>query len=220
MTNEYFEGACAAIFAEGGLVNEFIGDAVLAFFGAPHEQPDHADRAVAAALGIDAFACRFSAEQQARGIDFGHTRIGVHTGIAMVGNVGTRSRLKYTALGDMLNTGSRLEGLNKTIGTRICVSGEIVRQARRHRFRPVGSFVVKGRHEATEVFEPVAAGPYDEDRIARYEAAFGALAAGRPEAGDALAALWGEDPEDPCVAFHCRRLAAGESGTLVVMAEK
>jgi adenylate cyclase len=143
--NDYFDGVCAAIFEQGGMVNEFIGDAVLAFFGAPHEQPDHADRAVSAALGIDAFACRFSAEQQARGICFGHTRIGVHTGIAIVGNVGTRSRLKYSALGDMLNTGSRLEGLNKTIGTRICVSGEIVRNARRHRFRPIGSFVVKGR---------------------------------------------------------------------------
>jgi adenylate cyclase len=98
-----------------------------------------------------------SAKQEARGIHFGHTRIGVHTGIAMVGNVGTRSRLKYSALGDMLNTGSRLEGLNKTIGTRICVSGEIVGKAQRHRFRPIGSFVVKGRHAATDVFEPLAA---------------------------------------------------------------
>ena len=97
MCNEYFEGVCAAIFAEGGMVNEFIGDAVLAFFGAPLDQPDHADRAVSAALGVDAFGRRFSAEQEARGIHFGHTRIGVHTGIAMVGNVGTRSRLKYSA---------------------------------------------------------------------------------------------------------------------------
>jgi adenylate cyclase len=113
--NDYFDGVCAAIFAEGGMVNEFIGDAVLAFFGAPLDQPDHADRAVSAALRVDAFARRFSAEQQARGIHFGRTRIGIHSGIAIVGNVGTRSRLKYSALGDMLNTGSRLEGLAKNI---------------------------------------------------------------------------------------------------------
>ncbi len=218
--NDYFDGVCAAIFAEGGMVNEFIGDAVLAFFGAPVDQPDHADRAVSAALGIDAFARRFSAEQEARGIHFGQTRIGVHTGVAMVGNVGTRSRLKYSALGDMLNTGSRLEGLNKTIGTRICVSGEIVGKAQRHRFRPIGSFVVKGRHAATDVFEPLAPEDLESDRIGRYEAAFRMVMAGLPETAEQFAALHREYPEDPCVAFHCQRLEAGESGTLIVMTEK
>jgi adenylate cyclase len=216
----YFEGVCRAILEQGGLVNEFIGDAVVAFFGAPHPQPDHGDRAVSAALGIDAFAYRFSAEQRARGINFLHTRIGVHTGIAMVGNFGSRSRLKYSAQGDMMNTGSRLEGLNKAIGTRICVSGDIVRKSQRHRFRPIGAFVVKGRHGATEVFEPVDPQSYDADRIASYEAAFRALEAGRPEAAEQFTALHRDYPEDPCVAFHCQRLAAGESGTLIVMTEK
>ena len=218
--NEYFDGVCGAIFDQGGMVNEFIGDAVLAFFGAPLEQPDHADRAVSAALAIDVFACRFSAKQKARGIDFGHTRIGVHTGTAMLGNVGSHTRMKYAALGDMLNTGARIEGLNKTIGTRICVSGEIVKKARRHRFRPIGAFVVKGRHGATDVFEPVDARHYNAASIARYEALFRAMEAGQPEAAEAFAAMHREEPEDPCVAFHCRRLLAGEAGTLIVMTEK
>jgi len=220
LCNDYFDGVCAAIFAEGGMVNEFIGDAVLAFFGAPIDQPDHADRAVSAALAVDTFARRFSAEQEARGIHFGHTRIGVHTGIAIVGNVGTRSRLKYSALGDMLNTGSRLEGLNKTTGTRICVSGEIVSKAQRHRFRSIGSFVVKGRQAATDVFEPLAPEGLKGDRIDRYEAAFRMMMGGLPEAAEQFAALQRDYPEDPCVAFHCQRLAAGERGTLIVMAEK
>jgi hypothetical protein len=107
-----------------GMVNEFIGDTVLAFFGAPHAQADHADRAVSAALAIDEFAQRFSAGQRANGVDFGQTRIGVHTGTAMASNIGTRERLKYGAQGDMLNAGARLDGLNKTIGTRILVSGD------------------------------------------------------------------------------------------------
>jgi CHASE2 domain-containing sensor protein/class 3 adenylate cyclase len=219
LTNEYFEGVCAAVFAEGGLVNEFMGDGVLAFFGAPHVQPDHADRAVGAALRIDAFAQRFSAERRAGGVDFGHSRIGVHTGIAMVGNIGSRSRLKYAAQGDTLNTGSRLEGLNKVIGTRICVSGETVRQARRHHFRQIAAFVVKGRHNAIDVFEPLAPERYDPEMTARYEAALRTLAAGEPDAA-AFAALRQDYPDDPCIAFHCARLAAGEKGTLIVMTEK
>jgi adenylate cyclase len=217
---DYFDGVCAAIFAEGGMVNEFIGDAVLAFFGAPLDQPDHADRAVSAALAVDAFARRFSTEQKARGVGFGHTRIGVHTGVAIVGNMGSRSRLKYSALGDMLNTGSRLEGLNKTISTRICASGEIVGKAQRHRFRPIGSFVVKGRQAATDVFEPLAPEDLEGDRIGRYEAAFRMLMAGLPEAAEQFTALQRDYPDDPCVAFHCQRLAAGERGTLIVMTEK
>jgi adenylate cyclase len=220
LTNQYFEGVCAAIFKERGLVNEFAGDGVLAFFGAPQEQPDHADRAVAAALEIDSFAQRFSAEQKARGIDFGHTRIGVHTGVAMVGNVGSRARLKYSAQGDTLNTGSRLEGLNKAIGTRICVSGATVKKARRHRFRPIGAFVVKGRRGATDIFEPLAPERYDPAAIARYEAAFSALAQGEPDAGALFAALRRDCPDDPCVAFHAARLEAGETGSLIVMTEK
>jgi adenylate cyclase len=128
---------CAAVFKEGGMVNEFVGDAtgrnaVLAFFGAPHEQADHADRAVSAAVAIDEFAQRFSAEQKARGVNFGHTRIGVHTGTAMVGNIGTRARLKYGVQGDMLNAGARLDGLNKTVGTRMLASGDTVRRTLRH----------------------------------------------------------------------------------------
>lgn len=220
LTNEYFEGICREIFAEGGLVNAFIGDSVLAFFSAPLEQPDHADRAVAAGLAIARLTSRFSAEQKARGVPFGKTRIGLHTGIAFVGNVGAQERLQYTALGDTLNTGSRLEGLNKAIGTTICVSGDIVEKATHHRFRRVGAFVVKGRREPTEVFEPIDEERYSEDHVARYEAAFGALEAGKAEAADAFAALYREDPDDPCVAFHHRRILAGESGIVVVMDEK
>jgi adenylate cyclase len=218
LLNEYFTGACDAIFAEGGLVYEFIGDAILAFFGAPHDQPDHADRAVAAALAIDVFAAAFCAEQRAKGTRFGITRIGVHTGTALVGNIGARERLKYTALGDMLNTGSRLEGLNKAIGTRICVSGDTVQQCRRHAFRPIGDFVVKGRHGAVAVFEPV--GAPDRAPAAAYQTAFEALSSSKPGAAEIFAMMHRQYPDDPCVAFHHHRLVNGEDGTLVVMTEK
>jgi adenylate cyclase len=218
--NEYFEGVCGDIDAEGGMVTAFAGDGVLALFGAPLDQPDHADHAVSAALAIDAFARGFAAQQHERGVPFGVTRIGVHCGEAMVGNIGSQSRLRYSALGDVLNTGSRLEGLNKLIGTRVCVSGKVVAEARRHMFRQIGSVVIKGRQEAVEVFEPIDPRLHEPDRLTSYEAAFGALRANAPQAVARLAALAAADPADPLVAFHRRRLEAGESGTVIVMAEK
>ncbi len=220
ISNEYFQGVCSAVFAQGGLVNAFIGDSVLAFFGAPLPQADHVDRALAAALAIDRFTSGFSAAQLARGVEFGHTRIGVHTGEAFLGNIGSRERLQYTALGDMLNTGSRLEALNKTIGTHLCCSGDIARETTQFRCRPVGSFVVKGRHEPTEVYAPLDPANPRPEWEARYEAAFAAAKAREPDALDLFAAMHEEDPTDPCVAFHFHRLSRGEIGTTIVMEGK
>jgi adenylate cyclase len=220
ITNEYLEGVCDAIFRHGGLVNSFIGDGVLAFFGAPLAQPDHADRAIGAALDIDRFGQRFSADQKKRGYDFGHTRIGVHTGQAFVGNVGARQRLQYTALGDVLNTASRLEGLNKAIGTRIAVSGDIVKKLLKHRCRPVGAFIVKGRHGATEVYEPVDPQRYPAEWIERYEEAYHALEKHEPCAARQFQALHQENRSDPCINFHVGRLERGEADTVIEMHEK
>lgn len=220
ITNAYFDGVCAAILAHGGYANAFLGDGVLAFFGAPVAQSDHADRAIGAAFDIARFTDGFSAAQHAQGVAFGHTRIGVHSGLAFVGNVGARERLQYTALGDVLNTASRLEGLNKAIGSRICVSREVVEKSRRYRFRPVGHFIVKGRRDATEVFLPVDPERQPAQRVAQYEGAFRALREGGADALATFAALHQEDPDDPCVAFHYQRLRAGESGTIIEMHEK
>ncbi len=218
LLRDYFDGVCAAVLDCGGLLSVFHGDGLQVLFGAPRLQEDHADRAVDAALVIDAFACRFSAEQRRRGVPFGTTRIGVHTGIALVGNVGTRARLNYGAVGDMVNTASRLEGLNKWVGTRVAVSGETVRRCARHRFRPVGEFVLSGRQEAMPVQTPLTpAEAVDLPRVLRYEAAYAALRAGRPEADAMFRAL---DRDDPCAAFHCARLAAGDAGVRIVMKEK
>lgn len=220
ITNAYFDGLCAAVFQHGGLVNAFMGDGMLAFFGAPHQQPDHVDRAIAAALDIEVFAEKFRSEQNARGVGFGHTRIGVHTGFAFVGNVGARDRLQYTAQGDVLNTASRLEGLNKAVGTRIAVSGDVAQKSKNHRFRPVGAFIVKGRRDATEVLTPVDTRREPEEWIERYKRAYHELEAKRSEALAQFAALHDESPDDPCVSFHYRRIMDGGTGTLIEMHEK
>ena len=218
--NDYLAGVCAAIFANGGLVNAFLGDGVLAFFGAPVPQADHADRAVAAAFDINRFAQRFSDEQRARGVNFLHTRIGIHTGDAFVGMVGSHEKLQYTALGDVLNTASRLEGLNKAIGTRICVSGEVANALTRYQCRPIGAFIVKGRHGATEVFEPIDPDRYSTGWVERYQAAYHALEIDDPQAQLLMTRLHDDDGDDPCVTFHIERLAAGETGVLTEMHEK
>ena len=221
LLHDYFDGVCAAVLACGGLVSVFLGDGLLAVFGAPQPQDDHPDRAVDAALRIDAFARRFSAGQRASGVAFGATRIGVHTGVALVGNIGTRARLNYGAIGDVVNTASRLEALNKRIGTRIAVSGDTAARCSRHGFRPVGEFVLHGRRAALPVSTPLTpAEAADRDRVRRYEAAYAALRGGDAGATAQFLALQHDAPDDPCVAFHCARLAAGCGGISLVMEEK
>ena len=219
LLGEYFGVLTDVVVKNGGLVTDFIGDGLLVLFGAPMHQPDHADRGVAAALAMDEAAQRFNAELGTRGIQWGHTRIGVHTGKALVGNIGTHGKLKYSALGDTLNTTSRVEGLNKYIGSRVAVTGETAAQCRDRKFRPVGDMILKGRKSAMPILAPVF--PTDPPALlARYAEAYTALSQNRPEAVELFAALQRDFPADPATAFHVRRLAAGENGVVVVMQEK
>jgi CHASE2 domain-containing sensor protein/class 3 adenylate cyclase len=219
LLGEYFGVLTNVVVQNGGLVNDFIGDGLVVLFGAPMDQADHADRAVAAALEMDKAGERFSAGLAARGIEWGHTRIGVHTGMALVGNIGTQGKLKYGALGDTLNTASRVEGLNKYIGSHVAVTGETAAQCRRHTFRPVGDIIVKGRTHVVPILAPVS--PADAPMLlARYAEAYAALSQDKPEAAELFAALHHDFPADAPAAFHARRLAAGENGVLVVMQEK
>jgi class 3 adenylate cyclase len=106
--NLYLDGMVRVIQQHDGTVDKFIGDAVFAIFNAPVDQPDHYERAVRCALDLDRYAEKFRAEQNAAGVPFGVTRIGVHSGMATVGNFGSHDRMEYTALGDAVNTASRL----------------------------------------------------------------------------------------------------------------
>jgi adenylate cyclase len=219
MLGDYFGVLSDVVVENGGLVNDFIGDGLLVLFGVPMGQPDHADRAVATALAMDVAAQRFTAGLNARGIRWGHTRVGVHTGMALVGNIGTHGKLKYGALGDTLNVASRVEGLNKYIGSHVAVSGETAALCRRQTFRPVGDIVVKGRKNALPILVPVS--PSDSPALlARYAEAYALLSQEKPDASELFAALNRDFPADAPSAFHAARLAAGESGVLVVMHEK
>lgn len=219
--NAYFDGVCDVILRHGGLVVDFAGDGLHALFGAPVEQPDHARRGIDAARAVAAFVEDFRARQAAEGVPFGHTRIGLHSGPALVGNLGATRRLKYTALGDAVNTAARLEGLNKYFGTRCCVSAATVDAAGERDVRPIGDIVLKGRREPLRVYELLAEGGGDRPEVVRYAGAFADLAAdaGRAALAD-FAALSAADPRDGCARFWRDRIAAGETSPVVVMADK
>src|SRR5260370_41935172 len=201
--NGYFDGGCAATFAHGGMVNEFVVAAILAFSNAPVDQPDHALRALAAARALDRFAETFRRNQNARGIPFGATRIGVHTGTALVGNFGSSQRFKYSALGDVVNTASRIEGLNKFFGPRACASESTVAAADDSGMRPIGRVVVSGKTEELTMFEILAENALADDFLDRYRHAYVALEEDHLSAALMLfKALHEEAPSDGPVAYH------------------
>lgn len=153
--NSYLDGACRIILRYQGTVDKFIGDAIMAVFNAPIPQPDHADRAVRCALELDAYCEAFRAQQNAAGIPLGVTRIGLHTGIATIGNFGSQARMDFTALGDTVNTAARTEGVNKYFGTRICCTEEVVLRSTGQRFLPIGDVVLKGKQTGVTLYTPV-----------------------------------------------------------------
>lgn len=215
--NEYLDGMTACVHRHGGMVDKFIGDAVMAIFGAPEAMDDHAARAIACALEMEAFASAFMDTARERGIPFGRTRIGVHTGVAVVGNVGGSRRFDYTAIGDTVNTASRFEGVNKYFGTAICVS-ESAAAASGAALRPIGRIVVKGRSAPLPAYTPVA--PGQEELARRYGDAYALLRAESAEAGAAFARLAADYPDDALIRFQCHRLETGAPTDLIVMKDK
>lgn len=212
LLNGYLDGLCGVAMAHGGTVDKIVGDAVHVMFNAPLDQPDHAARAVACALAMDAFATAFSADRQREGVPFGKTRIGINTGPAVVGNFGGARRFDYTAHGDAINTAARLEAANKALGTRICVAASTVALCPDLGFRPIGTLMLRGKALGVPVFEPEprASGEGPATFAARYLAAFAGLAEGEEAGAQAMLALHAERPDDAILALHARRIAAGE----------
>jgi len=153
MLSSYFEVINAGVEAHGGTIIQFIGDAVYAMWNAPSPDPDHAVNACRCALALEQSIDVFNAAQRAAGKPELPTRFGLHTGPAVVGNVGARDRLQYTGIGDTINVASRLEGLNKTFGTSILISRETrERCGEAFSFEAKGETTVKGRTRPVEVF--------------------------------------------------------------------
>ncbi|MGH9220489.1 MAG: CHASE2 domain-containing protein [Vicinamibacterales bacterium] len=152
--NEYFTRMVEIVFAHKGTLDKFVGDMVMALFGAPLDDPNHAEHAVDAALEMIRELNRLNEKWAAEGrpaLDIG---IGVSTGPMIAGNIGSEAIMSYTVIGDSVNLGARLESLNKEYGTRIIIS-EATRDALpgRYVFRPLGDVVVKGKTRPVAIFE-------------------------------------------------------------------
>jgi len=183
---EYLAAVSAAIHAHRGVVDKFIGDGVMAFWGAPHPDPHQALGAARAALEIQQRLDQLNARWAGEGRPLFPTRIGLHSGDAVVGNIGSEDRLNYTAIGDAVNLASRLESLNRLYGTRILIT-EDTRLAMGDALltRPVARVAVKGRHGGVVVHELMSAADGALEAAQRLavatEAAFAALDAGQTD---------------------------------------
>jgi adenylate cyclase len=153
--NDYFTRMAAIVEKHGGVVDKYVGDALMALFGAPLANPDDADRGLKAALEMVQALDELNREWELRGLAPIGVGIGINTDVVVAGNMGSETRLNYTVIGDGVNLASRLEGLTKIpeYQTRIIVSGATLAKAKgRYRMRPLGEVAVRGKQKSTKIF--------------------------------------------------------------------
>ena len=218
LLNEYLTRHCDAVFAHEGVVDKFIGDAVMAFWGDPVPQADHALRACSTALDVQAAMPGLEPTWRAMGLPEFKVRIGLNAGTATLGNMGSRQRFDYTALGDTVNLASRLEGANKAFGTSILIGQEVRAQTGAAILaKPLARLVVVGKAEPVQVYELVALSERADDTQRRHVEAFTrAIEAARTGRLVAARAAWGEARalarEDGACAWLDKLLTRLESG--------
>ena len=205
LVNRHFTAMTDVVLEYEGTVVQFIGDAIMAFWGAPMDDPDHAYRAVAAAVAMQKEMAALRAQFAQEGLPPIYMRVGIHTGSVLVGNLGSAKRFGYTAVGDDVNLAARLEGINKLYGTGIMVSGDTARRLEgRIALRPVDKVIVKGKSQAVEVFTPC-----DDPKIV--ELTKQAIQFFRSQEWDAaessLRGILAIAPEDGVAAIYLQRIA-------------
>lgn len=211
-TSRYFAALSEAIMKHHGTIDKFIGDAIMAFWNAPDDDPDHVIHACEAVLACLVRNGELNESFRAAGWPAYTTRFGLHVGDAVVGNVGSSERMNYTALGATINLAARLEGLNKNYGTRVLVSAAVKERAEgRFLFRCVDEIRPKGFAEAVQIFELRG----DEEAVSersfchRWDVIYASIRRESP----AAAFVWLSDflaqyPGDGVAQYHVARLRA------------
>lgn len=155
LLNDYFTEMTQIVLDHGGIIDKYLGDAIMAEFGVPLTRPDHADQAVTAALGMQTRLKALRKIWQAKGLPPLHCRVGINTGPMIVGNIGSTNVFDYTVIGDGVNLASRLEGANKRYGTSILISQDTLDGLTPERFktRILDFVIVKGKTRAVKIYE-------------------------------------------------------------------
>lgn len=211
LLNAYLDRISDVVLEHGGTIDKFVGDSVVAFWGAPIAHETDGEQAVRAALAIAQAGDAFTGPRPDGGPPMGRTRVGVHRGPAIVGNFGGDGRIQYTALGDVMNTAARLEGANKAMGTQVLISAEAREGVTGLALRPLGCVSVRGRPAPLRVFD--ARPGLTEADAARVGDLIEDFENGRPDAPGALKTYVLERPDDPALAklFH-RLTSVGPGG--------
>jgi adenylate cyclase len=154
LMNDYLSAMTAIIYQHGGTIDKYIGDAIMAFWGAPLSDPDHAGNGIRAALAMQERMSLLRQELAAKGLPEMRIGIGINSGVMRVGNMGSRFRIAYTVMGDAVNLAARLEGLTRKYGIWILAGQETRRLLPRVLWRELDLVRVKGKDEPVTIFEP------------------------------------------------------------------
>lgn len=215
LLNEYLDRLSAVVLEHGGVIDKYVGDAVVAFWGAPIARPDDAEKAAKAAVAMWQAGEDFRKSVDPSLPKIGKTRVGIHYGEAVVGNFGGERRIQYTALGDAMNTASRLESANKSLDSAVMASGEFIARAGAQGWRPMGRVKLRGRARPVDLYEP--AGDFPEADIARLAEAMALSDTDNNGAVAIITELSGRHPDDAALANLLKRISSLGEGNAYVL---
>jgi adenylate cyclase len=214
MMNIYFTHMTEILQNHRGTIDKYIGDAIMAFWGAPLADPMHAEQAVLAAMEMSTRMKKVREEFKARGWPELHIGIGINTGIMNVGNMGSEFRMTYTVLGDAVNLGARLESQTRQYGVETMVSEFTQAATPSIEYRELDRIQVKGKEQYVTIYEPVglkrALGEEDRERLTQYHSALSAFQENEwARAKELFSALAQGEPESKLYQLYLERIKAG-----------